>query len=225
MGHLNQVHASAWLPWVALCVLRLAAVWGRRGAGRTRLLRGVPWLAAGGAAVALQLTAGHTQEAYYSLLAIGLLAAGYAVFPPARAPVRWTAPGRLRRRRPQRGAAGRRPAAAGDGADATLLPGGGHPPGRGDGLRRRAHEHPGVAAAHVLVAAEPGGDRLRRGGRAPPGARRLRPLPGAAHGARSGRPDPAGGDAGDGGLYPALPPALRAGAAVRTRSGRPGAGC
>jgi hypothetical protein len=90
MGHLNQVHASAWLPWVALCVLRLAAAWGRPGTGRARLLRGVPWLVAGGAAVALQLTAGHTQEAYYSLLAIGLLAAGYTVFPPARAPARWT---------------------------------------------------------------------------------------------------------------------------------------
>jgi hypothetical protein len=92
MGHLNQVHASAWLPWVALCVLRLAAAWGRQGAGRTRLLRGLPWLVAGGAVVALQLTAGHTQEAYYSLLAVGLLAAGYTVFPPARAPVRWTHP-------------------------------------------------------------------------------------------------------------------------------------
>jgi hypothetical protein len=99
MGHLNQVHASAWLPLVALCVLRLAATWGRPGppgtagapeTGPARLLGGVPWLAAGGTAVALQLTAGHTQEAYYSLLAVGLLAAGYTVFPPARAPVRWT---------------------------------------------------------------------------------------------------------------------------------------
>ncbi|HEX2325112.1 MAG TPA: hypothetical protein VHQ00_06910, partial [Chloroflexota bacterium] len=43
----------------------------------------------GGAVVALQLTAGHTQEAYYSLLAVGLLGAGYTAFPPARAPVRW----------------------------------------------------------------------------------------------------------------------------------------
>ncbi|MDQ3702153.1 MAG: YfhO family protein [Chloroflexota bacterium] len=102
MGHLNQVHAAAWLPWIALAVLRLAASLGtaplpdgRRGRGphasiRDLIQRGLPWLVAGGVAVALQLTAGHTQEAYYSLFAVGLLAAAYTVAPPARAPRRWT---------------------------------------------------------------------------------------------------------------------------------------
>jgi hypothetical protein len=107
MGHLNQVHASAWLPWVALCALRLARSLGEaagspggRDAWRLGITRGISqgwsqgvlWLVAGGAAVALQLTAGHTQEAYYSLLAVGLLGAGYTVFPPARAPARWAHP-------------------------------------------------------------------------------------------------------------------------------------
>jgi len=76
MGHLNQVHAGTWLPWEALCLWRLAAVGGRPGPG---------WLVAGGIAVALQLTAGHTQEVYYSLFALGLLALGFALFPPAGA--------------------------------------------------------------------------------------------------------------------------------------------
>jgi hypothetical protein len=93
MGHLNQVHASAWLPWVALCTLRLARSLGEAVSGpegrRRGLARATLWLVAGGAVVALQLTAGHTQEAYYSLLAVGLLGAGYTAFPPARAPVRW----------------------------------------------------------------------------------------------------------------------------------------
>jgi hypothetical protein len=87
MGHLNQVHAAAWLPWLALCALRLAAALGRR-ARRSA----VAWLVGGGAVVALMITAGHTQEAYYSLFAIGALAAGFVVLPPARAPVRWAHP-------------------------------------------------------------------------------------------------------------------------------------
>jgi hypothetical protein len=122
MGHMNQVHASVWLPWIALCYWRLAALvpnlaalapnlaarWRRRRcasgphvgappvpppacpAGRPGERRHwAPWLVAGGVAVALQLTAGHTQEAYYSLFALGLLALGFTVFPPARAPRRW----------------------------------------------------------------------------------------------------------------------------------------
>jgi hypothetical protein len=84
MGHLNQVHAAVWLPWIALCAFRLAALAGtlrtRRGASR-----GLAWLVAGGCAVALQLTAGHTQEAYYSLFAVGLLALAFTALPPARA--------------------------------------------------------------------------------------------------------------------------------------------
>jgi hypothetical protein len=80
MGHLNQVHAGAWLPWVALCAHQLAAA----------RLRSVPWLVAGGAAVALQITAGHTQEAYYTYFALGLGAIGFSLFPPARAAARWS---------------------------------------------------------------------------------------------------------------------------------------
>jgi hypothetical protein len=101
MGHLNQVHASTWLPWLALCLVRLAAASGRlvvpRPAGERGLgLRGsavapaVRWLVAGGLVVALQLTAGHTQEVYYTHFGLGLLALGYTVFPPARAPRRWS---------------------------------------------------------------------------------------------------------------------------------------
>ena len=83
MGHLNQVHAAAWLPWVALCALRGAR------AATLGPLRAAGWLVAGGAAVALMLTAGHTQEAYYGLCAVGLLALGYTLLPPAAAPGRW----------------------------------------------------------------------------------------------------------------------------------------
>ncbi len=101
MGHLNQVHAGAWLPWMALAVFRLAASLSPAGHGDTTrrhyprwapatLRRGLPWLVAGGVAVALQLTAGHTQEAYYSLFALGVLGAGYTLWPPARAPWRWS---------------------------------------------------------------------------------------------------------------------------------------
>lgn len=88
MGHLNQVHAAVWLPWIALCAFRLAAL---AGAWRTRhgASRGLAWLVAGGCAVALQLTAGHTQEAYYSLFAVGLLALAFSALPPARARYRW----------------------------------------------------------------------------------------------------------------------------------------
>lgn len=81
MGHLNQVHAGIWLPWLALCQFRLAAQ-------LPSFHRSAPWLVAGGAVVALQLTAGHTQEVYYSLFALGLLAAGFTLLPPAWAPRR-----------------------------------------------------------------------------------------------------------------------------------------
>lgn len=102
MGHLNQVHAAAWLPWITLAALRLAASLGTAPLPISRRCRGshsgtpgwlnrsLTWLVAGGVAVALQLTAGHTQEAYYSLFAVGLLGAAYTVAPPARAPRRWT---------------------------------------------------------------------------------------------------------------------------------------
>lgn len=86
MGHLNQVHAGAWLPLLVLCWLRLAAA---LGAARRRMGAIIRWLVAGGAVVALQVTAGHTQETYYSLFSAALLALGYTVFPTARVPRRW----------------------------------------------------------------------------------------------------------------------------------------
>lgn len=99
MGHLNQVHAASWLPWLALCQFRLAAALGAARRTRTakqavagfRLLPSqAGWMVAGGVVVALQFTAGHTQEVYYTLFALGLLAAGFTVLPPAWAPQRWT---------------------------------------------------------------------------------------------------------------------------------------
>ncbi len=101
MGHLNQVHAGVWLPWVALCQFRLAHALGVSwGAGGRSPLQAwvrrafapsapVRWFVAGGVVVALQLTAGHTQEVYYTLFSLGLLAAGFTALPPAWAPVRW----------------------------------------------------------------------------------------------------------------------------------------
>jgi hypothetical protein len=64
--HVNQLNASAWLPWLLLC---LDAAW--QGKGRRR------WLAllAGGAVVALVLLAGHTQAAYIVLVGAGVYAA------------------------------------------------------------------------------------------------------------------------------------------------------
>ena len=63
--HLNQLNASAWLPWLLLCLE------GAMGQGRRR------WLAVlgGGAVVGLALLAGHTQAAYIVLFG----AAAYAL--------------------------------------------------------------------------------------------------------------------------------------------------
>jgi hypothetical protein len=70
--HLNQLNASAWLPWLLLC---LAGIWNQ---GRRR------WLAllCGGAIVGLALLAGHTQAAYIVLLgaAVYALLRGLAYF-------------------------------------------------------------------------------------------------------------------------------------------------
>jgi hypothetical protein len=59
--HVNQLNASAWLPWLLLCVEGAA-----RG-GRWRW----PALLAGGGVVGLLLLAGHTQAAYIVLVAAG----------------------------------------------------------------------------------------------------------------------------------------------------------
>ncbi len=64
--HLNQVHTSAWLPLLLLACVRAAT-------GTWR------WTLAGGIVFAVQLLAGHTQEAYYSGLALGGLAVWIAL--------------------------------------------------------------------------------------------------------------------------------------------------
>jgi hypothetical protein len=69
--HLNQVHTAAWLPLLLLAGLRAAA-------GTWR------WTLAGGAVFAVQLLAGHTQEAYYSGLALGGLAVWITLIRQAR---------------------------------------------------------------------------------------------------------------------------------------------
>ncbi len=54
-GHVNQVDAAAWLPWLLFC---LDAAWQRRSAAL---------LALSSLIVALQFLAGHTQESYFIL--------------------------------------------------------------------------------------------------------------------------------------------------------------
>jgi len=90
MGHLNQVHSGVWLPWIAFAQFSLAQALGIRTRRSIphRLLLTWPWTFGGGVVVALELTAGHTQEAYYSLFALGLLALSFAVLPPAWSPNR-----------------------------------------------------------------------------------------------------------------------------------------
>ena len=91
MGHLNQVHAGAWLPWLALTNAWLArrlggCHWPLRVVDLTRV---VPPIVAGGLVVALLLTAGHTQEAYLGLVSVAVLASAWTALPPAWAPRRW----------------------------------------------------------------------------------------------------------------------------------------
>jgi hypothetical protein len=64
--HVNQLNASAWLPWLLLCMDEAT------DQGRRRLLA----LLGGGAIVGLVLLAGHTQAAYIVLFGAGL----YALF-------------------------------------------------------------------------------------------------------------------------------------------------
>ena len=66
VGHLNQVQAAVWLPWLLLALERTAG-------------GSVVWLVLGGWLLALQLLAGHTQEVYYSLLTVGIWAVALVV--------------------------------------------------------------------------------------------------------------------------------------------------
>ncbi len=97
MGHLNQVHAATWLPWLFLMVHGAAKPVGRllRPATAETLPRGWNrfgdaslWVSGGAIVTALLFTAGHTQETYYALLTVGAEAAIFTAAPPARSPVR-----------------------------------------------------------------------------------------------------------------------------------------
>ncbi|MSQ28822.1 MAG: hypothetical protein EXR51_11925 [Dehalococcoidia bacterium] len=63
-GHINQVQAAAWTPWIAVAFQQAYA------------RRHVLWLAAAGVFLAVQLTAGHPQESYMTLVVVAGLA-GY----------------------------------------------------------------------------------------------------------------------------------------------------
>jgi len=63
--HVNQLNASAWLPWLLLCVAEIGRL-GNWEAGKQVL--------GGGAIVGLMLLAGHTQAAYIVLLGAGVYA-------------------------------------------------------------------------------------------------------------------------------------------------------
>ncbi len=76
--HLNQLNASAWLPWLLLCLDGAVSPGSRRW----------PGILGGGAIVGLMLLAGHTQAAYIVLAGAGL----YALFRGLAGgePRRWT---------------------------------------------------------------------------------------------------------------------------------------
>ncbi|MEK7215385.1 MAG: hypothetical protein AAB289_07320, partial [Chloroflexota bacterium] len=63
-GHINQVQAAAWTPWIVVAFHQAYA-------GRHML-----WLAAAGGFLAVQLAAGHPQESYLTLVIVAGLA-GY----------------------------------------------------------------------------------------------------------------------------------------------------
>jgi len=71
--HLNQLNASAWFPWLLLC---LAYGHPYAGAMRTRPGRSRRWLAllSGSAVIGFTLLAGHTQAAYIVLFGAGIYA-------------------------------------------------------------------------------------------------------------------------------------------------------
>ena len=62
--HVNQLNASAWLPWLLLCLE------GAMSTGRRRWR----WVLGGGAVTGLALLAGHTQAAYIVLFGSGMYA-------------------------------------------------------------------------------------------------------------------------------------------------------
>ena len=76
IGHLNQIHTAVWLPWLLLCA--------RRACGPS-----TTWVLLGGIVTALSFTAGHTQEFYYSFVAVGLFCAYLAFATPAELTSRW----------------------------------------------------------------------------------------------------------------------------------------
>ena len=97
MGHLNQVHAATWLPWLVLMVHGTAKQFGRllrpttaeaSPRGWNRFGDASLWVSGGAVVIALLFTAGHTQETYYALLTVGAEAAIFMAVPPARSPVR-----------------------------------------------------------------------------------------------------------------------------------------
>ena len=73
--HLNQLNASAWLPWLLLCV---------EGAFSQERRKRWPGLLGGGAVVALCLLAGHTQAAYIVVSGAAVYAAVRGWWDPAR---------------------------------------------------------------------------------------------------------------------------------------------
>ena len=77
--HLNQLNASAWLPWVLICLE------GAFAQGRRR------WLAilGGGAIVGLALLAGHTQAAYIVLFGAGFYVLVRGWWDPSGSKWRW----------------------------------------------------------------------------------------------------------------------------------------
>lgn len=76
IGHLNQVHTAVWLPWLLLCARRACAP-------------STTWILLGGIVTALSFLAGHTQEFYYSFVAVGLFCLYLAFAAPNEQSPRW----------------------------------------------------------------------------------------------------------------------------------------
>ncbi len=76
IGHLNQMHTAIWLPWILLCVRRACAP-------------STTWILLGGVITALSFLAGHTQEFYYTFVAVGLFSLYLAFASPGELTSRW----------------------------------------------------------------------------------------------------------------------------------------